>query len=155
MGDCCYRIDIKKSLPEELLTKNGEISKEEIFKNNELIGIYFSAHWCPPCRQFTPILSNFYKKINANEKKLEIIFCSSDKNENDFNEYFNSMPWTSIPYNSPSRNSLPSNLWIFSIPTLYILDKNGEIIDKNGRDSFWKYDEKSYDYWKSLFKVKN
>ena len=60
MGDCCSRIDIKKSLPEELLTKNGKISKEEIFKNNELIGIYFSAHWCPPCRQFTPILSNFY-----------------------------------------------------------------------------------------------
>ena len=36
-----------------------------------------------------------------------------------------------------------------------ILDKDGEIIDKNERDSFWKYNEKSFDYWNSLLKIKN
>ena len=152
MGYFFSSIDIKQSLPEELNSKNGKISKEEIFKDNELIGIYFSAHWCPPCRQFTPKLAEFYNKINSNGKKLEIIFCSSDNDEKSFKEYYNLMPWTSIPFNSPVTSSLARNLWIFSIPNLYILDNQGNIIDKYGRDTFWSQGEKSYVYWKSLIK---
>ena len=26
-----------------------------------VILIYFSAHWCPPCRAFTPVLKDFYE----------------------------------------------------------------------------------------------
>ena len=27
----------------------------------DLVLYYFSAHWCPPCRQFTPMLKDFYE----------------------------------------------------------------------------------------------
>ena len=27
----------------------------------KIIGIYFSAHWCPPCRRFTPVLARIYQ----------------------------------------------------------------------------------------------
>jgi hypothetical protein len=30
----------------------------------EFYGIYFGAHWAPPCRLFTPALSDFYKSVN-------------------------------------------------------------------------------------------
>ena len=33
--------------------------------NKELILIYFSAHWCPPCKRFTPILKEFYDKAKS------------------------------------------------------------------------------------------
>lgn len=33
---------------------------DQILEDNSIICIYFSAHWCPPCRGFTPILKNFY-----------------------------------------------------------------------------------------------
>lgn len=26
-----------------------------------IVLIYFSAHWCPPCRAFTPVLKDFYE----------------------------------------------------------------------------------------------
>lgn len=36
------------------------ITAEEALDNVEIICYYFSAHWCPPCRMFTPILADFY-----------------------------------------------------------------------------------------------
>ncbi|CAF5156466.1 unnamed protein product [Rotaria sp. Silwood1] len=66
-------------------------SKELVDLNDKkykgkIIGLYFSAHWCPPCRNFTPILSKFYKKY-VETKNFEIIFISSDRDENSFNDY--------------------------------------------------------------------
>ena len=31
------------------------------FNSQDLVLYYFSAHWCPPCRQFTPMLKDFYE----------------------------------------------------------------------------------------------
>merc|ERR1719189_1069843 len=43
---------------------------------NEVIGIYFSAHWCPPCRGFTPVLAETYETLAKAGKKFEIVFVS-------------------------------------------------------------------------------
>lgn len=61
---------------------------------------------CPPCKAFTPMLTEVYKKINVNEKKFEIIFVSSDQNEAAFKEYFNEMPFLSLPYDSEIKDEL-------------------------------------------------
>src|SRR6476620_6397892 len=29
----------------------------------QIYGLYFSAHWCPPCRKFTPQLVAYYNQI--------------------------------------------------------------------------------------------
>jgi hypothetical protein len=31
--------------------------------NKKFIGLYYSAHWSPPDRQFTPLLASIYKGI--------------------------------------------------------------------------------------------
>jgi len=38
--------------------------------SGKLVGLYFSAHWCGPCRQFTPILSKVYEEVRAAGKDL-------------------------------------------------------------------------------------
>ena len=69
---------------------------------DRIVAIYFSAEWCPPCKSFTPLLTDFYKKIKESDLKLEIVFVSWDKDVNAFKEYFSHMPWLAMPY-SPER----------------------------------------------------
>ena len=55
-------------------------------KAKTAIGIFFSGHWCPPSREFTPDLIDAYDTW-ARQKGFEIIFCSSDQTEEEFRDY--------------------------------------------------------------------
>lgn len=61
---------------------------------------------CGPCRAFTPELVKFYKKIKGDSKKFEIIFVSSDREEDSMKEYFDSMPWLAVPYGDDRKKAL-------------------------------------------------
>ena len=63
-----------------------------------MVGLYFSAHWCPPCKGFTPKLADAYQELIGLGKSFEIVFLSSDKSEDAFKEYFNEMPWVALPF---------------------------------------------------------
>lgn len=101
----------------------------------DAVGIYFSAHWCGPCRAFTPELVKFYKKIKGDSKKFEIIFVSSDREEDSMKEYFDSMPWLAVPYGDDRKKALSRTFKISGIPTLVIIDKNGDTITTQGRSA--------------------
>ena len=108
---------------------NALVETSQVLKSVRLIGLYFSAHWCGPCRSFTPKLSQFYK-ICRQELKLpiEIIFVSSDRSEQEFQQYFNSsMPWYAIPFQSANR---PKQFFtVRGIPSLIILDSiSGQVV---------------------------
>lgn len=47
-------------LPAQLQSKSagGKVATATAVAGAEYIGIYFSAHWCPPCKTFTPVLSS-------------------------------------------------------------------------------------------------
>ena len=68
----------------------------------KILGIYFSAHWCPPCTAFTPVLVDFYEKYK-NEKDFEIVFLSNDEDAGEFKEYFQTMPWLAISFDDREK----------------------------------------------------
>ncbi len=80
-----------------LLTKEGEKPTIEVLAGCTAVGVYFSAHWCPPCRGFTPELSKRYTDAYK-AKGMEIVFVSSDSDESAFGEYYGHMPWCALPY---------------------------------------------------------
>lgn len=84
---------------------------------NPVLGLYFSAHWCPPCREFTPLLVQFYErfKTTANGQRFEIVFVSSDYDESAFNQYIDEMPWHSIPFHDKERKVKIRQNWQASI----------------------------------------
>jgi nucleoredoxin len=112
--------------------KEGGIVPESHF-HGKVIGIYFSAHWCPPCRGFTPQLAEKYKSIIAEGKPFEIIFVSSDRDEASANDYYASMPWKMLPFSHRDKKKVLSDLYsVTGIPTLVLVDEDGTITT-NGR----------------------
>ncbi len=46
---------------QKLMRKSGEVVEaNKVLEEKKIIAFYFSASWCPPCRDFTPILADFY-----------------------------------------------------------------------------------------------
>ncbi len=136
-----------KNLPSKLLSGNSEIDTSSAL-DNELIGFYFSAHWCPPCRGFTPILAEAYKDWKNEGKKIEIIFVTSDKDDNSFLDYFKEMPWLAIPRSSVDAISeLKAKFKVNGIPKLVILDKSGNLVDDNARSTVTSNPSGACDLW--------
>ncbi|GLD99319.1 hypothetical protein PINS_up008038 [Pythium insidiosum] len=90
-----------------LLTKQGLKPTEEVLAGKKVVGIYFSAHWCPPCRAFTPFLGATYDDLKEEHEDAEIIFVSSDQDDASFNEYYGSMPFLALPFEArEEKNAL-------------------------------------------------
>ena len=142
-------------IPEDIDGKEGKI-KSATIKGTPLIGIYFSAHWCGPCRSFTPNLGKFYENANKEKKQIEIIYCPSDQTQDEFNDYYKTMPWLAIPFESESKDAIADGLGISSIPTLIIFDKNGNVLDNDGRTTVEKRGFKAIQIWQeNLQKTQN
>ena len=53
---------IMDSLSGQQLLRKDEtvVEADSILSEKKVLAFYFSAHWCPPCRLFTPVLAEFY-----------------------------------------------------------------------------------------------
>merc|ERR1712070_1179707 len=128
----------QKSLSEllssvKILSADGESSGADLM--GKVFAFYFSAHWCPPCRGFTPQLAEWYKN-GLKDKGLEIVFVSSDKKEDAFEEYFSEMPWLALDYSDRKLKEELSGLFgVQGIPAVVIIDSDGSVISKDGRSA--------------------
>lgn len=117
------------------------------------VGLYFSAHWCPPCRAFTPSLVKF-RDENA-EKDFEIVFVSLDKSQGDKKKYIKQMEmkWPSIPgAGSKTADSLAQQFEISGIPALIILAPDGSVVTSQGREDVMMSSETALSKWKEKAK---
>jgi len=118
-----------------LKTKTGTIATAEALADKEAVGIYFSAHWCGPCRYFTPQLCKKYTALKEAGKRVEIVFVSSDRDENAFNGYHAEQNFLALPFSDRSRkNELSSKYSVRGIPSLVFVDgTTGKTITTSGR----------------------
>lgn len=122
------------SLGTQLLTSNSSlVPTSNALHNARLVALYFSAHWCGPCRSFTPALSEMYAHLKDYRPfhGLEIVFVSSDRDTNSFTNYFGSMPWQAIPFEQLQsvKGALNSTYGVRGIPALVVLDAvTGQVV---------------------------
>uniref|UniRef100_A0A183C376 Metalloendopeptidase n=1 Tax=Globodera pallida TaxID=36090 RepID=A0A183C376_GLOPA len=97
-------------------------------------GLFFGAKWCPPSKQMLAQLVELYTKIKSDHPHFEIIFCSSDRSEESFNEHFSLMPWLALPYGDEKFNQKIAKAYdICGIPSFILVDDDFSLITRNGR----------------------
>lgn len=116
-----------------LLRGNTPVPTDEALAGKQRVGIYFSAHWCPPCRGYTPLLAEKYEELVGGGTPLEIVFASSDRDEPSFREYFASMPWLALPFDFGAQQRLSQQFGVRGIPSLVILDAGAGTVTLDGR----------------------
>ena len=131
-----------------LTSKTGSVATSTAL-SGKIVGVYFSAHWCGPCRGFTPTLAKSYNDIKKSGRNFEIIFVSSDRDENAFKEYHSEMPWLALPFSERARKEeLSKKFKVQGIPTFVILDENGDTITKEGRAAISSHPQGADFPWK-------
>jgi thiol-disulfide isomerase/thioredoxin len=109
----------------------------------KVVALFFSAHWCPGCRDFTPVLAKAYTDAKAAGKNIEIVFVSSDVDAASQAKYMNEDhgDWLRVPFEDPLREALKKQYGSFAgkeaagfadvkrregIPNLVVVGPNGE-----------------------------
>ena len=118
-------------------------------RGKQFIGLYFSAHWCGPCRAFTPELVKFRNHCHKNNIPFEVVFVSFDKSKKDMRNYMRSMKmkWPAVPLDSDLGREIKKCFGVTGIPTLIILDWRGEAITHHGRSDVHVLGKDAYQKW--------
>lgn len=113
----------------------------------KVVALYFSGHWCPPCRQFTPLLKSFYEEVHSNEVNvrmnlvpslgLEVVFVSSDHSPEEMMNYMKEAhgEWLRLDYRErKAQRALCVRFEVRTIPALVVVTwPDGEVLSRNGR----------------------
>ena len=91
------------------------------------ITIYnFGASWCPPCKVEKPLLNKFY---NVNKGKVNVVSIMVDGEGSAVDKFFSENPMD-FPHYFDKGQILSRKMLIRVVPTTYIVDSNGIILER-------------------------
>jgi peroxiredoxin len=113
-----------------LPTADGSEATLSQFRGKYVL-VDFWASWCQPCRKENPNVVKAFKEFNA--KGFEVISVSVDRDEAAWKKAIeeDGLTWTQVIANDES--GVAKTYAIQSIPSTFLLDKEGKIIAKNLR----------------------
>ena len=116
--------------PDGLINAKGESIPVHVLEG-KLVGIYFSGHWCPDCRRFSPRLVTFR---NLNKDAFEVVMVSYDKAEADLFTYMTTfkMEWFALKWKSAPAEALKDQFQVKNIPMLVVMAPNGKVVTTEG-----------------------
>lgn len=114
--------------------------------------LYFSAHWCPPCRAFMPKLVEAYHQIKDKHEAVEVIFISSDSDETEFQDFFAKMPWLALPFGDDRKKDLERIFKVRGIPMVVALDPSGKTITTEARELIMAHGSEVYPFTEARLK---
>ena len=119
---------MKDLVGSSLIDKNGNEFSSEVL-NGKMIGLYFSAGWCPPCKSFSPKIRDFR---DQNPNDFEIVMVSADNSSSAQLNYMKDMDMSgyALALNSSKTNQLYSQFKVTGIPTVVILSPDGSHFSK-------------------------
>jgi len=135
--------------------RNGESTRvdDTALANKKLIAFYFSAQWCGPCRQFTPQLVDYYKRLAPEHPEFEIVFYSMDRSLFAMEKYMReeNMPWPAIEFNKLKDKEVLAKNAGSGIPSLVLVDSTGKVISSTYTGSQYRGPQKVLDDLDAIF----
>jgi thiol-disulfide isomerase/thioredoxin len=118
--------------------KFADLSGKEISVKDyagKVVLVDFWATWCGPCRATLPEVKETYAKYHS--KGFEIVGISLDKDKDALQTFIKdeNMSWPQYFDGLGWENKISQKYEISSIPTVWIVDKKGNLRDLNGRQS--------------------
>jgi thiol-disulfide isomerase/thioredoxin len=118
----------------QLINADGKEINFEMTKGKVVL-VNFWATWCPPCVAEMPSLQDLYNDYN---EKVEFMFVAQDKVEK-VSAFIAKKGYTLPVYYS--RTEAPKLLTSKSIPTTYVINKEGKIIVAETGAADWNSDK--------------
>ncbi|WP_256213052.1 peroxiredoxin [Bacillus sp. OV322] len=110
----------------ELASFNGKKLKLSGFRGKTVILNFFTT-WCPPCRSEIPEMQRFFQKNqNRDITILAINLTANDRSLAAVQDFVKNNNMT-FPIALDKKGKIGSLYKVYTIPTSYILDKNGMI----------------------------
>ncbi|KFO22152.1 nucleoredoxin-like protein 2 isoform X2 [Fukomys damarensis] len=121
-----------------LVTREGAAVEAEVALQNKVVALYFAAGRCPPSRDFTPLLCDFYTALVDEARRpapFEVVFVSVDGSAQEMLDFMHELhgAWLALPFHDPYRHELKKRYNISATPKLVIVKQSGEVITSKGR----------------------
>lgn len=133
-----------------LTKKDGTTVKaSEALAGKDYLICVWSASWCGPCLQVSPMISAFHDKHSAS-KKFETILISRDRDTKGFKSYFDHVSYNYAVAPGPVSDSLSKKFKIQGIPSIFVFDVNNnmQVITSEGRMHIMKDSNATNFPWK-------
>ena len=126
-----------------------QISAESSLSGKRIVCFYFSAHWCPPGREFTPKLKDAYAEFLEESADLEIVFVSWDQTSEDMYKYMKESHgnWLAVLHHSDLAQALKTKFDVQQIPALIVCKSDGSVITTKGKAGVEKDGSKAMKQW--------
>ena len=164
-----------KSVPPEVLLPLSKYSElTYALEHSDLVALYFAASWCGMSTPVSHILDETFGtnsgdgiilSLDGERKPLSIVYVSSDRSLEDYNNYIEGRNWLAVPYDSPQITQLKQHFHTCArpemevlgiereheIPTIIVIDsKDHEVLTSEGVKDVKHLKAKALDYWKEL-----
>ena len=134
-----------------LITKSGPAAADAL--QGKVVLLYFSASWCGPCHQFTPILKDFYEEIVGVGENFEIVYVPGDKSVQEMMEYYHGSHADYLALDMGDAafiQHLNQRYQVRGIPHCIVIQPDGAVIDGDARSSV-QAGPASFQRWKAAW----
>ncbi|XP_073010070.1 LOW QUALITY PROTEIN: probable nucleoredoxin 1 [Typha latifolia] len=112
----------------------------------EIVALYFHVSSFRSCREFTPQLSDMYKKLKEKGESFEVVLVPLDDDQSSYDQAFKVMPWLSVPFKDETVDRLVRYFELRGVPTLIILGSDGKTLHGNAAELVEEHGTETYPF---------
>eukprot|EP00656_Telonema_subtile_P018198 TRINITY_DN19809_c0_g1_i1.p1 TRINITY_DN19809_c0_g1~~TRINITY_DN19809_c0_g1_i1.p1 ORF type:complete len:311 (+),score=91.21 TRINITY_DN19809_c0_g1_i1:136-1068(+) len=114
---------------------DGIQSSVDLLAGKNVIALFFGTSWAPQTMKLFDHLNTFYTNLRAQgDDSFEVVYVSHDQNSDRFAEFYNTHPWTAIPYEDRERRHyMEQKLHVTTLPRVVLLDCAGGVLSHDAK----------------------